>query len=121
MSELKILYDKDGSLEPLSGKTVAIVGFGSQGHAHAMNLRDSGINVVIAELEGTNNYKLAKEADIQAAAGLLHGHGVETVIITLGAKGSYVSDGKGALLIPAFKADAVDTTAAGDIYCGSLQ
>ena len=65
MAELKILYDKDGSLEPLAGKTVAIVGFGSQGHAHAQNLRDSGINVIVAELEGTNNYKLAQEAGFE--------------------------------------------------------
>ena len=62
MSQLSILYDKDGSLEPLSGKTVAVVGFGSQGHAHAMNLRDSGVTVIVSELEGTNNHKLAVEA-----------------------------------------------------------
>jgi len=62
MAELKILYDKDGSLAPLKGKTVAIIGFGSQGHAHAQNLRDSKVKVVVAELEGTNNYKLAVKA-----------------------------------------------------------
>ena len=55
----KIYYDKDGSLAPLKGKTVAVIGYGSQGHAHAQNLRDSGINVIVAELEGTNNYKNA--------------------------------------------------------------
>jgi ketol-acid reductoisomerase len=60
-SALKIYYDKDGSLEPLKGKTVAIIGYGSQGHAHAQNLRDSGIKVIVAELPGTNNYKLAVE------------------------------------------------------------
>jgi ketol-acid reductoisomerase len=58
---LTILYDKDGSLAPLKGKTVAIIGFGSQGHAHAQNLRDSGIKVVVAELPGTHNYKTAVE------------------------------------------------------------
>ncbi len=58
-TDLKIYYDKDGSLAPLKGKTVAIIGYGSQGHAHAQNLRDSGINVVVAELPGTNNYKTA--------------------------------------------------------------
>ena len=56
---LKIYYDKDGSLAPLKGKTVAVVGYGSQGHAHAQNLRDSGIKVVVAELPGTHNYQLA--------------------------------------------------------------
>ncbi len=59
MADLKIYYDKDGSLEPLKGKTVAIIGYGSQGHAHAQNLRDSGIKVVVAELAGTHNYDLA--------------------------------------------------------------
>ena len=40
-------YEKDGSLAPLQGKTVAIIGYGSQGHAHALNLRDSGVSVVV--------------------------------------------------------------------------
>jgi ketol-acid reductoisomerase len=40
-------YEKDGSLAPLQGKTIAIIGYGSQGHAHALNLRDSGLNVVV--------------------------------------------------------------------------
>jgi ketol-acid reductoisomerase len=43
----KVYYDEDASLEYLRGKTVAILGYGSQGHAHALNLRDSGINVII--------------------------------------------------------------------------
>ena len=54
-------YDKDADLANLQGMTVAILGYGSQGHAHAQNLRDSGINVVIAEMEGTDNYKIATE------------------------------------------------------------
>src|SRR5713226_8530011 len=40
-------YEKDGNLNDLKGKTVAIIGYGSQGHAHALNLRDSGIDVVV--------------------------------------------------------------------------
>ncbi len=43
----KRFYENDGSLAPLQGKTIAIVGYGSQGHAHALNLRDSGLNVVV--------------------------------------------------------------------------
>lgn len=54
-----IYYDKDADLGYLKGKTVAILGYGSQGHAHAQNLRDSGVNVIIAELPGTDNYQLA--------------------------------------------------------------
>ena len=41
----KIYYDKDTSLEPLKGKHIGIVGYGSQGHAHALNLKDSGLDV----------------------------------------------------------------------------
>ena len=55
----KVYYDKDAKLTPLKKKTVAIIGYGSQGHAQAQNLRESGINVIVAELEGTPNYKLA--------------------------------------------------------------
>ena len=61
MADLKIYYDKDGSLEPLKGKTVAVIGYGSQGHAHAQNLRESGIKVIVAELPTTANGKLARE------------------------------------------------------------
>ncbi len=56
-----MFYDKDADLKVLDGKTVGIIGYGSQGHAQAQNLRDSGVNVIIAELPGTANYDLAKE------------------------------------------------------------
>jgi ketol-acid reductoisomerase len=59
--EMQMYYDKDAKPELLKSKTIAIVGYGSQGHAQAQNLRDSGYNVIIAELEGTDNYKLAVE------------------------------------------------------------
>jgi len=58
---MKIYYDQDANLELLKGKTVAIIGYGSQGHAHAQNLRDSGVNVVIGQRPGGANYELAKE------------------------------------------------------------
>ena len=56
-----IYYEKDAPLAPLKGKKVAVIGYGSQGHAHSLNLRDSGIEVAVAELEGTDNFKLATE------------------------------------------------------------
>ena len=56
---MKIYYDSDSDLGVLDGKKVAIIGYGSQGHAQAQNLRDSGVDVVVAELEGTANYALA--------------------------------------------------------------
>jgi len=58
---VKIYYDSDADLGVLQGIKVAIIGYGSQGHAQAQNLRDSGVDVVVAELEGTPNYDLAKE------------------------------------------------------------
>ncbi|MGB9692450.1 MAG: ketol-acid reductoisomerase [Candidatus Sumerlaeaceae bacterium] len=57
---MQMYYDKDASLEPLRGKKVAIIGYGSQGHAQAQNMRDSGVEVLVAELAGTPNYDLAK-------------------------------------------------------------
>ncbi len=56
----KVYYDEDASLELLKGKTVAIIGFGSQGHAHALNLRDSGINVVIGLYAGSKSAEKAR-------------------------------------------------------------
>jgi ketol-acid reductoisomerase len=56
---VKIYYDKDADLKVLKGKKVAILGFGSQGHAQALNLRDSGVDVIVAELPGTDNYAAA--------------------------------------------------------------
>lgn len=47
-------YDADADLSIIQGKKVAVVGYGSQGHAHAMNLRDSGVEVVIALKEGSS-------------------------------------------------------------------
>lgn len=56
-----IYYEQDAPIEPLKGKKVAVIGYGSQGHAHSLNLRDSGVEVAVAELEGTDNYKLAQQ------------------------------------------------------------
>ncbi len=58
----KIYYDKDADLDVLKGKKIAIIGYGIQGRGQALNLRDSGLDVIVSELEGTDNYKTA-EAD----------------------------------------------------------
>jgi len=55
----KIYYEKDAPIGALKGKKVAVIGYGSQGHAHSLNLRDSGIEVAVAELETSENFKLA--------------------------------------------------------------
>ena len=57
----KVYYDKDANLDVLKGKKIAIIGYGSQGHAQAQNLRDSGLEVIVADLPGTDNWKLAEE------------------------------------------------------------
>ncbi|MDR2160883.1 MAG: ketol-acid reductoisomerase [Desulfovibrio sp.] len=58
---MKVYYEKDADLRVLEGRTIAIVGYGSQGHAHAQNLRDAGLNVIVAQRPGSPNYDLAKE------------------------------------------------------------
>ena len=55
----KRYYEQDGSLAPLSGKTAAIIGYGSQGHAHALNLRDSGVSVVVGLPAGSKSREKA--------------------------------------------------------------
>jgi len=63
----KIYYDKDANLNLLKRKTIGIIGFGSQGHAHAQNLRDSDCQVIVAELPGTQAWKAAKKAGFEVA------------------------------------------------------
>jgi len=63
----KIYYDKDANLDLIKGKTVGIIGFGSQGHAHAQNLRDSGCKVIVAEVPGTKVWQEANEAGFEVA------------------------------------------------------
>jgi len=57
-------YDKDCNLQLLSGKTVAIIGYGSQGHAHAQNLKESGVNVVVGLREGSPRRAEAEKAGL---------------------------------------------------------
>jgi len=61
----RIYYDADASLEALSGKTIAVIGYGSQGHAHALNLADSGLKVVVGLREGGASWKRAKGAGLE--------------------------------------------------------
>jgi ketol-acid reductoisomerase len=61
----EIFYDDDADLSLLEGKTVAVIGFGSQGHAHALNLNDSGIQVVVGLREGSPSRARAEEAGLE--------------------------------------------------------
>ncbi|MBN3033024.1 MAG: ketol-acid reductoisomerase [Candidatus Saganbacteria bacterium] len=58
----KVYYDKDADLKVLKNKTIAVIGFGSQGHAQAQNLKESGLDVIVAEVEGTPNWDRAVKA-----------------------------------------------------------
>ena len=62
---VKMFYDADCNLSLLDGKTVAIIGFGSQGHAHAMNLKDSGVHVVVGLRPGSKHEKKAKDYGLE--------------------------------------------------------
>ncbi|MDM8545214.1 ketol-acid reductoisomerase [Candidatus Venteria ishoeyi] len=61
---MKVYYDKDTSLKLIRSKKVAIVGYGSQGHAHANNLKDSGVDVTVALREGSSSAKKAQKAGL---------------------------------------------------------
>ena len=75
----RIFYQQDCDLQKLSGKTVAIIGYGSQGHAHALNLKDSGVNVIIGLYEGSRSwakaeaqgFKVMTSADAAKAADII--------------------------------------------------
>ncbi len=62
---MKVYYDKDTDLSIIRGRKVAIIGFGSQGHAHAQNLKDSGVSVVVGLREGSASVEKAKKAGLE--------------------------------------------------------
>ena len=66
----KIYYDRDCDLKLLEGKVIGIIGFGSQGHAHAQNLRDSDCQVIVAEAEGTSGWKDAQNAGFKVSSAI---------------------------------------------------
>ncbi len=60
-----LFYDNDADLGRLRGKTIAIIGYGSQGHAHALNLHDSGVNVIVGLHEGSRSREKAEQAGLK--------------------------------------------------------
>ncbi len=64
---MKLFYDKEADLSLLSGKTVAVLGYGSQGHAHALNLKDSGVDVVVGLRKDSKSWSQAEAAGLQVA------------------------------------------------------
>ena len=65
---MQVYYDKDADLSLIKGKKVAIIGYGSQGHAHALNLHDSGVDVVVGVREGGASWKKAEAAGLKVAS-----------------------------------------------------
>ena len=78
-----IYYENDANLGTLKGKTVGVVGYGSQGHAHSQNLRDSGVNVIVSDLPGTPNHKLAVEHGFKPVSAAELTKQADLIIITL--------------------------------------
>ncbi len=62
---MKLYYDKDADLNLLSGKTVAVLGYGSQGHAHALNMKESGVKVVVGLRKESLSWKKAGDDGLQ--------------------------------------------------------
>jgi ketol-acid reductoisomerase len=77
----KRYYEKDGSLENLKGRTFAIIGYGSQGHAHALNLRDSGADVIVGLYPGSKSWQKAEAAGLKVMSTADAAKTADTVMI----------------------------------------
>ncbi len=80
---LRIFYDKDADLGRLDGKTVAIIGYGSQGHAHALNLRDSGVRVVVGLRKDSTSRPKAENEGLRVLTPGEAAHEAQVVMLTL--------------------------------------
>ncbi|MBP3723201.1 MAG: NAD(P)-binding domain-containing protein, partial [Selenomonadaceae bacterium] len=79
----KTYYDQDVNWEIMNGKTVAVIGYGSQGHAHALNLKESGVNVVVGLYEGSKS-KAAAESHgltVKSVADAVKGADITMILI----------------------------------------
>lgn len=65
MSTARLFHESDCNLDYLAGKTVAIIGYGSQGHAHALNLKESGVHVIVGLYEGSKSWKRQRIRDLR--------------------------------------------------------
>src|SRR5436853_6986571 len=63
-----VLYDKDADVELIKGRKVAVLGYGSQGHAHALNLQDSGVDVRVGLRKGSNSWAKAEAAGLRVTS-----------------------------------------------------
>ena len=91
----KMYYDRDCELKRLKGKTVAIIGYGSQGHAHAQNLRDSGMDVLVGLYEGSKSAETAKKdgfSVLNTAEAVKHANVVTLLVNDEKMKAAYDAD-----------------------------
>ena len=65
MSNAKMYYEKDGNLEVFKGKKVAVIGYGSQGHAHALNLKENGVDVCVGLYKGSKSWESAENEGLE--------------------------------------------------------
>jgi ketol-acid reductoisomerase len=79
----KIYRDKDADLKFLKGKTCAVIGYGSQGHAHALNLKDSGVDVVVGLYEGSKSVDVAKKQGVKVMSVADAAKAADVIMITI--------------------------------------
>jgi len=79
----KMFYEEDCNLSLLDGKTVAVIGYGSQGHAHARNLKDSGVDVVVGLYEGSKSWAVAEKDGLKVAVAAEAAKAADVVMILL--------------------------------------
>lgn len=80
---MKVYYDKDANLEKIRGKKVAVIGFGSQGHAHSQNLKESGVDVVVGLKKNGASWKKAEAAGVKVAPVAEAVNGADVVMILI--------------------------------------
>lgn len=79
----KIYYQSDCNLDMLKGKTVAIIGYGSQGHAHALNLHESGVDVIVGLYEGSKSWAVAEAAGLKVAVAAEAAEAADIIMILI--------------------------------------
>ena len=80
---VKMYYEADADLSHLKGKKVGVIGYGSQGHAHAQNLRDSGVEVIVAQRPGGKNHALAIEHNFKPVSAAEAAESCDLIIMTV--------------------------------------
>ena len=84
----KIFYADDCNLGLLSNKTVAVIGYGSQGHAHALNLKESGVNVIVGLYHGSKSWAVAEAAGLKVYTAAEAAAQADVIMILIGRQGS---------------------------------